>query len=217
MKSEKDNNEMTGKEDQAEYPCKEETSEQSNPAVERKADQLNEGVQGSRIEKFNGIQGTLPEWMPDPLKHEFMAIRESLLRWMGSSPDSPICPICNNDKMEVAEGILCCPDCGASERFNPQKPAHEKIMDFMKLRREHLEKLTGLLEKYSKLDVKCPPDLMRHHYYPVQHSDKLDALNYIYNLFSLGKEEALKTYLGQGERDVYRGMVFSQRAREVGE
>ena len=118
--------------------------------------------------------------------------------------------------MEVAEGILCCPDCGASERFHPKTPAHEKIFDYMKLRLKHLDQLAEVLEKYTKLDVICPPEFMRLKYYPVQHADKLDALNYIHHLSSLGKEEGLKTYLGQGEQKAFRGIIISQRAREVG-
>ena len=83
---------MSDKNFQDGKPYTDETLSQPTPVGDSKAGWLDEEIKRMEAEKYDGIKGRPPEWMPEPLKKEFIAVRESLLRWFGSSPSMPICP-----------------------------------------------------------------------------------------------------------------------------
>ena len=158
----------------------------------------------SNQKKYDGIQGNPPKWIAGPLKKEFKAVRRFLLRWYG--PPDPIqpCLSCNADKFQLKVEILCCLDCGNTVRFKP--PAHEMILRYMFARKN----LLGFVNE------KNPPKSVRPDVCPAELFDKIDALNYIYDLSRLGKENGPKAYLGKGAFNVVRGLVISEKNREAG-
>jgi hypothetical protein len=115
--------------------------------------------------EYDGILGKPPNWLPNPLIHEFANTRFVLL----------------------------------DDGYKPQD-----ILEFMKGRRKEVK-----------------PGFGWHKPYPMEIQDKLDALNYIQDLVSLGKkkgpEESINAYLGRASTEVLRGCAISRRNREAGQ
>lgn len=160
----------------------------------------------SNKKKYDGIQSNPPKWIPDPLKKEFKAVRKFLLGWYG--PPDPIqdCPFCKTDNVHLKNGVWSCLDCGATSKVQSKPPAHEKIHEFMLARRN----LLGVFKENNA------PEFVRADFCPAELFDKIDALNYIYDLSRLGKGNGPKAYLGKGAFDVVRGLVISEKNSKAG-
>ena len=157
----------------------------------------------SNKKQYDGIQGNPPEWIADPLKKEYRAIRRSLLRWYG--PPDPIqdCLLCNKDSVQLKNGIWSCQDCGAKVKSKP--PAHEKILGYMRARKI----LLGVFKEENA------PEFVRPDVCPAELFYEVDTLNYIFDLSQLEKEVGSKIFLGEDAFDAVGELVRSEGGRKA--
>jgi len=148
--------------------------------------------------KYDGFSGSLPKWIPYPLKKEFQATRRFLLRWCGQPESPPPCPFCGSKKPTVKKDSWVCSNnnCGATGVFKQKPEASKEIKEFMGARK-------GLLDN-SDGNYFCPVELF----------DRIDSLNYVYDLFILGEKKGLQAYNGVGAMEVLRGLVQSEMKSE---
>jgi hypothetical protein len=89
--------------------------------------------------------------------------------------------------------------------------SHEQILKFIEVRERVVN--GSFIKPYSdsnRSNWRTGP------FIPNDIEDKLDALNYILAISNLGGKKGLKAYLGEGPKEVVRGIVLSEVGREGG-
>jgi hypothetical protein len=78
---------------------------------------------------------------------------------------------------------------------------------YIQARRKFLSNIKAEAEHLSTLEEEYESIYSRPDYWPAGLTEKLDALNYIWEISQLGEDKGFKAYMGKGPEKIYRGMV----------
>ena len=138
--------------------------------------------------EYDGVAGSPPEWLPDPLKFELKAVRQKLLFGPQFPVDSPLWV----RVLWVRRGIRA-------------------------LRAIHGITHRLSVDTKSISETGASPIARRVYGLPIVNpgvSRDLEALIYIRDLANLGQRAGLRAYLGRGPAEVVRGVFQSEQNRD---